>query len=157
MRDIRLIFIAVILVARTASAQNDVIAIARATHSSGQRPQALALLQGHLTSAPRDVDARLVYGLMLSWDGRYDEARVELQRVLVQTPEYKDAKVALMNVEWWSGRAAEASDLAAQILAHDPGDPQARLMRQRLDARTRPWSVTTGYSLDTFDDGGDPW
>ena len=97
MRDIRLIFIAVILVARTASAQNDVIAIARATHSSGQRPQALALLQGHLTSAPRDVDARLVYGLMLSWDGRYDEARAELERVLTQTPEYQDAQVALMN------------------------------------------------------------
>lgn len=152
-----LIVAAVIFSAGSASAQDDVIATARSHYSSGRHSQALAMLEGHLSSAPRDVDARLVYGLMLSWDGRYDEARVELQRVLVQTPEYRDAKVALMNVEWWSGRAAEASDLAAQILAHDPGDPQARLMRQRLDARTRPWNVTTGYSLDTFDDGGDPW
>lgn len=157
MRKIRFILIAVLLVARTAAAQNDVIARARATDSSGQRPQALALLQGHLSSTPRDVDARLVYGLMLSWDGRYDEARAELQRVLMQTPEYTDAKVALMNVEWWSGRTAQASDLAAQILARDPGDPQARLMRQRLDARTRPWNVSTWYSHDTFTDGGSPW
>jgi YaiO family outer membrane protein len=157
MRDIRLVFIAVIFVARTASGQTDVIARARATDSSGQRPQALALLQGHLSSTPRDVDARLVYGLMLSWDGRYDEARVELQRVLAQTPEYTDAKVALMNVEWWSGRTAQASDLAAQILSRDPGDPQARRMRQRLDARTRPWKVSTWYSQDTFNDGGAPW
>ena len=157
MRDIRLIFIAVILVARTASAQNDVIAIARATHSSGQRPQALALLQGHLTSAPRDVDARLVYGLMLSWDGRYDEARAELQRVLTQTPEYQDAKVALMNVEWWSGRTVQASELATQILARDPGHPQARVMRQRFDARSRPWRVSTWFSQDSFNDGGAPW
>ena len=48
---------------------------------------------------------------------------------LTQTPEYKDARVALMNVAWWSGRTAEASDLAAQLLTRDPGDPQARLMR----------------------------
>ena len=115
------------------------------------------MLEGHLSTAPRDVDARLVYGLMLSWDGRYDEARTELQRVLVQTPEYRDARVALMNVEWWSGRTAEARDQVAQILTRDPGDPEARLMRERLDALTRPWNVTTGYSLDAFNGDADPW
>lgn len=152
-----LIAAAVILIAGTASAQDDVIARARAANSSGQRPQALAMLQGHLSSAPRDVDARLVYGLMLSWDGRYDEARAEFQRVLTQTPEYTDAKIALMNVEWWSGRTAEAGNLATQILAADPGHPQARLMRERLDARTRPWNVATDYSVDSFNDGANPW
>jgi YaiO family outer membrane protein len=115
------------------------------------------MLEGHLSGSPRDVDARLVYGLMLSWDGRYDEARLELQRVLTQAPDYNDATVALMNVEWWSGRAGEASYLATQILMRDPGNPSARLMRQRLDARTRPWSVSTWYSLDSFNDGTEPW
>ena len=153
----RLIAAALIFIAGSASAQENVIASARAANSSGQRPQALAMLQSHLSSTPRDVDARLVYGLMLSWDGRYDEARAEFQQVLLQTPDYRDARVALMNVEWWSGRTSEASDLATQILTRDPGDPQARLMRQRVDARTRPWQVTTWYSLDSFDDGGDPW
>jgi len=148
---------AIILAAASASAQDDVISKARAMYSSGQHPQALATLQGHLSGTPRDVDARLVYGLMLSWDGRYDEARAELQQVITQTPEYKDARVALMNVEWWSGRTAQARDLAAQILTREPGDPYARLMQQRLDARTRPWSVKTGYSLDAFNDGADPW
>ena len=157
MRNNRLLVAAIILIARTAAAQGDVITSARAMYSSGQHPQALATLKGHLSGAPRDVDARLVYGLMLSWDGRYDEARSELQQVLIQTPEYKDARVALMNVEWWSGRPAQARDLAAQILTRDPGNPQARLIQQRLDARTRPWSVKTGYSLDAFNDGADPW
>lgn len=157
MRNTRLIVAAILFIARTAAAQNDVITTARAMYSSGQHPQALATLKGHLSGTPRDVDARLVYGLMLSWDGRYDEARAELQQVLMQTPEYKDARVALMNVEWWSGRTAQARDLSAQILTRDPGDPQARLMQQRLDARTRPWSVKTGYSVDAFNDGADPW
>ena len=148
---------ALLFIAGSASAQDDVIARARAANSSGQRPQALAMLQSHLSSAPRDVDARLVYGLMLSWEGRYDEARAEFQRVLTQTPEYKDARVALMNVEWWSGRTSEASYLATQILTSDPGDPQARLMRQRLDARTRPWNVATDYSIDSFNDTDNPW
>lgn len=148
---------ALVLIAGSAWAQDDVIARARAANSSGQRPQALAMLQGHLSSAPRDVDARLVYGLMLSWDGRHDEARAEFRRVLTQTPEYKDAQIALMNVEWWSGRTSEASDLATRILTADPGNPQARLMRERLDARTRPWNVATDYSMDSFNDGANPW
>jgi YaiO family outer membrane protein len=157
MRSTGPIVATIIFIAQTAAAQDDVITRARAMYSSGQHPQALATLQGHLSGTPRDVDARLVYGLMLSWDGRYDEARAELQQVLVQTPDYKDARVALMNVEWWSGRTAQARDQAAQILTRDPGNPQARLMQQRLDARTRPWSVKTGYSLDAFNDGADPW
>jgi YaiO family outer membrane protein len=146
-----------LLVAGSSLAQDDIVARARAANSSGERPRALAMLQSHLTVAPRDVDARLVYGLMLSWDGRYDEARAELQQVLVQTPEYKDAQVALMNVEWWSGRTVQASDLATRVLTRDPGNPQARMLRERLEARSRPWSVTTGYSVDGFNDGGDPW
>jgi len=151
------IAIGLLLIAGPVWAQDDVIARARAADSSGQRPQALAMLATHLSSTPRDVDARLVYGLMLSWDKRYDEARAELQQVLTQAPEYKDARVALMNVNWWSGHTAEASDLASRILSSDPGDPEARLMRQRLDAKIRPWRVTTDYAVDAFNDGGDPW
>jgi len=65
-----LIVVALVMLAAAASAQaqDDVIAAARAMSASGQRPKALAMLEGHLTEAPRDVDARLVYGLMLSWD-----------------------------------------------------------------------------------------
>src|SRR4030095_16779235 len=99
MRSTGLIVAAIIVIARTAAAQEDVISKARVMYSSGQPPQALATLQAHLAGTPRDVDARLVYGLMLSWDGRYDEARAELQQVLLQTPEYKDQRVALLNLE----------------------------------------------------------
>lgn len=139
------------------SAQDDVIARARAAASAGNRPAGIALLETHLTTSPRDVDARLVYGLILSWDGRYDEARKAFQAVLAQSPDYLDARVALMNVEWWSGRLTEARELVRAVLSRDAGNTQARLVQQRLDARTRPWSFGAGYTRDTFNDQREAW
>ena len=141
----------------SAAAQDDVIARARAAAAAGDRPAGLALLEAHLSSAPRDVDARLVYGLILSWEGRYDEARKALQDVLAQAPEYMDARVALMNVEWWSGRLTETRELVRAVLSRDAGNTQARLVQQRLDARTRPWSIGAGYTRDTFNDEREAW
>lgn len=130
---------------------------ARVLSDEGRRADALALLEGHLRESPRDVDARLVYGLILSWEGRYDQARDALQQVLTQTPEYLDARVALMNVEWWAGRTKEAIDLARQVLAREAGHPQARLVLQRLEARSHPWMVGLSASRDSFADTFDPW
>lgn len=130
---------------------------ARALSGEGRRAEALALLETHLRESPRDVDARLVYGLILSWEGRYDQAREALQQVLTQTPDYLDARVALMNVEWWSGRTTEALEIAHQVLAREAGQPQARLVQQRLEARTHPWKIGLSASRDTFTDTFDPW
>ena len=140
------------LMGSTAAAQSDVITRARAAYSAGRTADALQMLATHLGDAPRDVDARLTYGLILSWDGRYQEARDELRRVLATAPDYMDARVALMNVEWWSGQDAAARDLAHQVLAKEPGHPQARLVRDRLDANSRPWTATAWYSVDAFND-----
>ena len=95
------------------------------------------MLETHLAETPRDVDARLLYGLVLSWEGRYDEARPVLQQVLAQAPGYTDARVALMNVEDWSGHSAEAQEQAEQILASDPGNVTARAVHDRLEAAAR--------------------
>ena len=152
-----LLVAAILSVSGAAFAQDDLIARARAAASDGHSADAFAMLEERLAEAPRDVDVRLTYGLILSWEHRYDEARDQLRRVLAVAPRYQDARVALMNVEWWSGRRTEARDLSMEILASDPGNPQARLIRQRLDASSkRPWTVTTWYTNDTFNDG-DPW
>ena len=144
-------------VTATAAAQTDVIARARAAADAGRRADGIALLQQHLSANPNDVDARLVYGLILSWDGKYDEARAALTAVLAQAPEYLDARVALMNVEWWSGRLDAARAQARAVLSVDPGNTQARLVRQRLDARTRPWSAGVTVTRDTFSGDREPW
>jgi len=95
---------------------------AREAATAGRRPEALALLASHLAVSPRDVDARLLYGLVLSWERRYDEAQRELRQVLKEAPQYTDARVALMNVEWWSGRARDAHETADRILARETTD-----------------------------------
>lgn len=139
------------------SAQDTVIARARAESAAGRRPAGLALLETHLATSPRDVDARLVYGLILSWEGRYDEARQAFTAVLTQAPNYLDARVALMNVEWWSGNVDEARRHVQAVLTRAPGNPQARRVLLSLDAKTRPWSLGTAYARDTFDDQRQPW
>jgi YaiO family outer membrane protein len=156
-RPLSIAFLVLLLFARSAAAQDDVVTRARAAASSGARPAGLALLETHLAANPRDVDARLVYGLILSWEGRYDEARTALSAVLAQSPEYMDARVALMNVEWWSGRLPEARDLVRSVLSRDAGNTAARYVQQRLDARTRPWSLDAGFTRDTFNDEREPW
>jgi YaiO family outer membrane protein len=111
-------------------AQEDVMARARAAAADGRRGQALLMLEAHLAQSPSDVDARLIYGLVLSWEGRYDEARRELEQVLAQAPGYTDARVALTNVERWS--------------------------RQR-EASARAWTVAVTYFHDRFSDGRGAW
>jgi YaiO family outer membrane protein len=150
------LLLAAAFVAWTSAAADaqDVLARAR---SAPTRAEGIVLLETRLADAPRDVDARLLYALMLSWDARYDEARREFQRVLEQAPNYTDARVGLMNVEWWSGRTAAARDHANQILARDPGHPQARLVRQRLDAANRPWTAKAMVGYEHFNDGRQPW
>lgn len=115
------------------------------------------MLEVHLATAPLDVDARLVYGLVLSWEGRYDEARRELRQVLQRAPDYLDARIALMNVEWWSGQTSAAREAADSILATNPGNPQARLLRERLEAATRPWGAGVAYAVDSFSDDRAAW
>jgi YaiO family outer membrane protein len=141
----------------SAAGQDDVLAKAREAARSGQRAEALTMLEAHLAQTPRDVDARLLYGLVLSWEGRYDDARSVLRQVLAQAPAYTDARVALMNVEYWSGHSSEARAQADQILAGEPGNVTARAVRDRLDAAARRWWATTSYSFDSFDDGREPW
>jgi thioredoxin-like negative regulator of GroEL len=98
----------VVVICMRVAAQDDVLAKARQAATSGHRADALRILEDRLAAAPRDVDARLLYGLVLSWEGRYDDARPVLQDVLAQAPRYADARVALMNVEYWSGRSSQA-------------------------------------------------
>ncbi len=76
---------------------------ARKLAYDGRRARALAIVE----TDPRlstDADLQYLRGLILSWEGRYDEARSELQTVLLAHPDYVDARLALANVERWNKR-----------------------------------------------------
>ena len=93
---------------------------ARALATSGHRAEALRLLEGRLVQSPDDSDARVLYGIVLSWEGRYDESREQLRRVLAKNPNHGDALPALINVELWSDHPDRAEQIARQALQHMP-------------------------------------
>ena len=155
-RPVTILALTLLLLApASARAQQD--EILKQARSASSRSESIRILERHLASRPEDVDARLLYGLMLSWESRYDEARREIERVLAAAPDYLDARVALMNVEWWSGRRDAARALSDAVLLRQPGHAQARLVRLRLDAADRPWGAGVHASFDTFSDDRDSW
>jgi len=116
--------------AAACSAEPDNIMIqARNLATSGKRPQAIALLEQHLREHPRDIDSRLMYGIILSWDGRYEESRRALDAVLETSPDYTDAREALIRVEMWDDHPDRAERLAREGQSRDPGNANYLLAR----------------------------
>ncbi len=134
---------ALLLATAEASAQprpsEVVVREARQAISDGDRTSAMRLLEAQLRANPRDVDARLLYGLVLSWSGLYDDARRELGYVLAQSPNYTDARVALANVEWWSGHYDELYNVAKVGRQRQPEDARWLVYEARaLDGLGKP-------------------
>ena len=111
----------------------DPVAQARQLAYSGKehRDEALAILKKHLEKESDDTDARVFYGIVLSWQGRYDEARNQLKRVLAGNPTHADALPALINVEFWSGHPENAEQLAREALAGKPDDVPLLLLQAK--------------------------
>lgn len=94
--------VVLLFIATIAFAQDDPVARARELARSGNHAAAIALLEERLATNPDDLDARTLYGTVLSWTGDYTRARRELQMVLLRQPDNQDARLALANVERWS-------------------------------------------------------
>lgn len=114
-----------------AQAEEDLLTHARTLATNHHRQEALDLLSARLSESPNDVDARLLYGLILSWEWRWEEARVALRQVVAQTPGYADAVMALGNVEIWSGHPDAADTVTGRYLEVKPGDVGVLLVRAR--------------------------
>jgi YaiO family outer membrane protein len=116
-----------------ALAEQDVVVQARTLAYSGKqnRGQALALLKQHLAQQSDDTEAQVLYGIVLSWEGRYDESREQLAHVLEKRPNHGDALSALINVELWSDHPDRAQQLATLGLAQRPDDIRLLLFQAR--------------------------
>jgi YaiO family outer membrane protein len=99
---------------------DEVLAQARDLATHKQRPEAVTLLRKHLAEHTKDVDARLLLGAILSWEGEYEEARAELNRVLGSSPDYSDAIRALINIEFWDDHPERAEVLAREAFLRHP-------------------------------------
>ena len=98
---------------------------------SGKRNEALQLLKTHLQEYPDDGDARVIYGIVLSWEGKYDESRKQLNQLLSKNPTNGDALPALINVELWSDHPDRAAALAAQGLQDNPNNTSLLLAQAK--------------------------
>lgn len=105
---------------------DDILAEARELEKQDRPDESLKLLKTHLDVHPDDSDARVLYGLICSWEKRYDEGRPMLERVLVESPQYKDAVLALVNLELWSGNPARARQIAERAAVGKPDDMEYR-------------------------------
>ena len=101
---------------------DDTLTQARSLFSKDHPKEAIALLNDHLKDQPGDTDARVLLGLICSWDKRWDEGRRAFSTVLASDPDYKDAVLGLISLELWSGHAARALELARQGLTARPED-----------------------------------
>ena len=130
-----MLFLSLLLLLPGYAQVDDILTQARALSSSDHPQQAIALLNEHLKESPDDVDARLLLGLICSWNKRYDEGRSALALVLKTHPDYKDAVLGLINLELWSGNPGRAAELAQNALASHPEDPdyQAELAKAKAD------------------------
>ncbi len=108
------------------SLADDVLTEARELAKQDLPDESLGLLKTHLDANPDDTDARVLYGLICSWNKRYDEGRPMLEKVLVESPQYKDAVMALFNLERWSGNAARAQQIIERAVVQKPSDPDYR-------------------------------
>ena len=109
------------------------LARARRLAFSGRehRAEALAVLEASLKEDPSDSDVRTFYGIVLSWEGRYDESRRQLEEVLALHPNHGDAAPALVRVEIWSDHPAHAEQLATAYLQVKKNDADMMLLLAR--------------------------
>lgn len=130
---------------------DDEVAKARELAFQGpqHRQEAIKLLQERLERVPDDGDALTLYGTILSWEGRYDEARQVLQKVLDRNPDHSDALPAMINLELWSDHPATAEALARAALQRHPGNVQMLLFLARAQ-RNQNHPHDAAETLDTL-------
>lgn len=98
---------------------------------SGQRKKAIQLAEGYLKQN-ENSDVRVLLGLMLSWEGKYDQARQQFETVLKKNPQNSDASKGLANVEIWSGHSQKALIVINNALKYHPDDKE--LIQQKYKA-----------------------
>lgn len=103
-----------------------VLAMARAWQAIGKDQEAVALLEPSLRGAPEFTEARVALAQSLSWLGRHDEARREMQRVLAAPPLSEAACRTLVLVCQRSGQPEEAVAILHQLLPE--AGPQATIL-----------------------------
>ena len=77
-----------------------------------------------LNSLPNHVDARVLKGRTLAWDGKYDLAEVEFLEAIKRFPFYDDPYSALFDLYWWSNQEEKSLALGKKVLKNKIKNPE---------------------------------
>ena len=121
---------------------------------------ALAVLDGADAQAEEKFSRDLLKARLLSWAGRYQEARTLLSELKSQHPGVADIDATFGNLYFYQGKLepAEQSFAAALSLAPDHDDAKSGQERVRNAKEARrianlKWRVDAGASHSSFKDG----
>ena len=92
--------------------------LARDLAHEGELDHARSLTSYILWEIPGHVDAEILMGRLLSWEGSFDASAKILLRVVHEHPEYEDAYEALLDTFFWSGQHHKALQLEPAIIKH---------------------------------------
>jgi YaiO family outer membrane protein len=143
----RMLILSLVLLLPSYAQTENVLAQARELSGSDHPQEAIALLNQHLKEAPDDSDARVLLGLICSWNKRYEEGRRAFTLVLKSDPDYKDAVLGLIHLELWSGNARKAAELAQDALKLRPldADYKAELEKAQADLTAARMVLTSSH------------
>jgi tetratricopeptide (TPR) repeat protein len=82
----------------SASANDDLLELAKAYTGLGAYDQAIDLYDAYLDAVPNDTTARLNYARVLSWDRRYDASQRQFEIVLQAEPNRPDVRLEYAQV-----------------------------------------------------------
>lgn len=143
MKSMRLLMLSLMLLTAVAAQADNPLTHARSLVSQGRTQDAISYLNQHLSDVPGDQDARVLLGLICSWEKRWDDGRKAFEEVLAADPDYKDAVLGLINLELWSGHAPRAKQLADRAVAARPQDSDYKLALAKVDAALSPARVAS--------------
>jgi tetratricopeptide (TPR) repeat protein len=110
---------------REAETPEQILELAKAYVGAGGHDEAIELYERYLATNPDDVDARIAYARVLTWDRRYDRAQEAYERLLAEYPERADLRLEYAKALSWDAEYGEAvrefeglTDLSGHPRAH---------------------------------------
>ena len=68
-----------------------------------------------LSEVPEYVDAEVLLGRILAWEGSYVQSEIVLERAIAKHPRYSDAYAALLDTYFWAGDPDRSMSLVPLI------------------------------------------
>ena len=110
----------------SASDSSDQLSLAKAYVGIAAYDRAIPIYENHLRNNPDDVETRIAYARVLSWDRRYNEAQRQYERILEERPDRADLRLEYAQTLSWNREFTPAMRTFA-TLTDISDNPRARL------------------------------